>query len=140
MPKLLLDQAQLEALVAPVCSAHSVQLVDVRHLREMDEWIRTYDPGFWDRAQEQFRSSAVRLIAAIRDYRSQDRFREAGESAHALKGLCLMMGLSRMGEVCKNLEVLVAQNADHRWNDHVDELETCMEPSLAEMRKQVGQP
>jgi signal transduction histidine kinase/CheY-like chemotaxis protein/HPt (histidine-containing phosphotransfer) domain-containing protein len=114
--------------------------VDVRHLREMDEWIRSYDPGFWDRAQEQFRSSAVRLIAAIRDCRAQGRTREAGESAHALKGLCLMMGLSRMGEVCKNLEVLVAQDADHRWNDHVDELETCMEPSLAEMRKQVGQP
>ncbi|MEO6096722.1 MAG: ATP-binding protein [Fibrobacteria bacterium] len=113
--------------------------VDVRHLREMDEWIRSYDPGFWDRAQEQFRSSAVRLIAAIRDFRSKDRFREAGESAHALKGLCLMMGLSRMGEVCKNLEVMVAQDASHRWNDHVDELETCMEPSLAEMRKQVGQ-
>jgi signal transduction histidine kinase/ActR/RegA family two-component response regulator len=114
--------------------------VDIRHLREMDEWIRCYDPGFWERAQEQFRASAVRLIAAIRDSRSQGKIREAGESAHALKGLCLMMGLSRMGEVCKSLEVLVAQDADPRWNDQVDELETCMEPSLAEMRKQVGQP
>ncbi len=36
MPKLLLDQAQLEALVAPVCTAHGVQLVDVRHLRDPD--------------------------------------------------------------------------------------------------------
>lgn len=36
MPKLLLDQAQLEALVAPVCTAQGVQLVDVRHLRDPD--------------------------------------------------------------------------------------------------------
>jgi len=36
MPKLLLDQAQLEALVAPVCSAEGVGLVQVRHLREPD--------------------------------------------------------------------------------------------------------
>lgn len=34
MPKLLLEQAQLEALVAPVCTALGVELVDVRHQRE----------------------------------------------------------------------------------------------------------
>lgn len=34
MPKLLLDQTQLDALVAPVCAAAGVDLVQVRHLRE----------------------------------------------------------------------------------------------------------
>jgi ribosome maturation factor RimP len=34
MPKLLLDQAQLDALVTPVCAAAGVDLVQVRHLRE----------------------------------------------------------------------------------------------------------
>jgi ribosome maturation factor RimP len=34
MPKLLLDAAQLEALVVPVCQAQGVDLVQVRHLRE----------------------------------------------------------------------------------------------------------
>ncbi|GEM_PF-1548610 len=113
--------------------------VDVRHIREMDEWIRSYDPGFWDRAQDQFRGSATRLIASIREAQGAGRLRETGESAHALKGLCLMMGLSRMSEVCRQLEVLVAQGEGAHWSGHVDELETCMEPSLAEMRKQVGQ-
>ena len=34
MPKLLLDQTQLDALVAPVCAAAGVDLVQARHLRE----------------------------------------------------------------------------------------------------------
>lgn len=34
MPKLLLDQTQLDALVTPVCAAAGVDLVQVRHLRE----------------------------------------------------------------------------------------------------------
>lgn len=34
MPKLLLDPASLEALVAPICTAEGVDLVQVRHLRE----------------------------------------------------------------------------------------------------------
>jgi ribosome maturation factor RimP len=34
MPKLLLERAQLEALVGPVCTAQGVDLVDVRHQRE----------------------------------------------------------------------------------------------------------
>jgi signal transduction histidine kinase/ActR/RegA family two-component response regulator len=113
--------------------------VDVRHLREMDEWIRSYDPGFWERAQEQFRQSAVRLIASIREAGREGRPRDAGESAHALKGLCLMMGLSRMGEVCRILEEAAAQEGNEDWNAQVEELEICMEPSLTEMRKQVGQ-
>jgi signal transduction histidine kinase/CheY-like chemotaxis protein/HPt (histidine-containing phosphotransfer) domain-containing protein len=113
--------------------------VDVRHLREMDEWIRSYDPGFWERAQDQFRDSAVRLIAAIRESVAGGRMHEAGESAHALKGLCLMMGLSRMGEVCKDLEAMAVQGRDARLSEQVRELETSMEPSLTEMRKQVGQ-
>ena len=113
--------------------------VDVRHLRQMDEWIRAYDPGFWERAQEQFRQSAVRLIGSIREAGREGRTRETGESAHALKGLCLMMGLSRMGEVCRVLEDAAAKEALGNWSVHAEELETFMEPSLMEMRKQIGQ-
>jgi CheY-like chemotaxis protein/HPt (histidine-containing phosphotransfer) domain-containing protein len=112
--------------------------VDVRHLREMNEWIRTYDPGFWDRAQEQFRNSANRLISTMRDAVASGRHREAAESAHALKGLCLMMGLTRMGDVCKSLELLGPQGAGAEWDAMFGDLAGFMEPSLAEMRKQVG--
>ena len=112
--------------------------VDTRHLREMDEWIRTYDPGFWSRAQEQFRGSAARLIGSIQDAFAKGRHHEAAEAAHALKGLCLMMGLSRMGETCKRLELLGAEKRETGWTPLLGELESCLEPSLAEMRKQVG--
>ncbi len=114
--------------------------VDTRHLREMDEWIRTYDPGFWGRAQEQFRGSAARLIGSIQDSFAQGRHREASEAAHALKGLCLMMGLSRMGETCKRLELLGSERRETGWTGLLGELEECLEPSLAEMRRQVGKP
>jgi CheY-like chemotaxis protein/HPt (histidine-containing phosphotransfer) domain-containing protein len=114
------------------------QWVDVRHLREMDEWIRTYDPGFWPRAEDQFRASADRLIGALREAFANGRAREAAEAAHSLKGICLMMGLSRIGDICKRLEVSAAQgNAE--WESLLGELEAMLDPSLEELRRQVGQ-
>jgi signal transduction histidine kinase/ActR/RegA family two-component response regulator len=117
----------------------SSQWVDTRHLREMDEWIRTYDPGFWGRAQDQFRASAARLIGSIQESFAAGRYREAAEASHALKGLCLMMGLSRMGETCKRLEILGNEGRETGWTGLIGELESFLEPSLEEMRKQVGQ-
>jgi signal transduction histidine kinase/CheY-like chemotaxis protein/HPt (histidine-containing phosphotransfer) domain-containing protein len=117
----------------------SSQWVDIGHLREMDEWIRAYDPGFWSRAQEQFRGSAARLIGSIQEGFAAGRWREAAEASHALKGLCLMMGLSRLGETCKRLEGLAHREDEKGWSGLVGELEAFLEPSLAEMRKQVGQ-
>jgi signal transduction histidine kinase/CheY-like chemotaxis protein/HPt (histidine-containing phosphotransfer) domain-containing protein len=126
--------APLSAAPAPPSS-----WVDVRHLREMDEWIRTFDPGFWERALEQFRGSAKRLLHSIRTAHEEGKSKDAGEAAHALKGLCLMMGLSRMGEACRKLETLENRGEGTEWCDRVQELESFMEPSLQEMRKQVGQ-
>jgi CheY-like chemotaxis protein/HPt (histidine-containing phosphotransfer) domain-containing protein len=114
--------------------------VDIRHLREMDEWIRAYDPGFWPRAEDQFRASADRLIMSIRESFSGRRGREAVEASHALKGLCLMMGLSRLAELCRRLESMAAEGKGAAgWNDLLNELEAVLEPSLDEMRRQVGQ-
>jgi HPt (histidine-containing phosphotransfer) domain-containing protein len=114
--------------------------VDIRHLREMDEWIRAYDPGFWPRAEDQFRASADRLILSIRESFSGRRRREAVEAAHALKGLCLMMGLSRLAELSRRLESMAAEaKGEAGWTDLLSELEAVLEPSLDEMRRQVGQ-
>jgi signal transduction histidine kinase/CheY-like chemotaxis protein/HPt (histidine-containing phosphotransfer) domain-containing protein len=112
--------------------------VDLSHLKEMDEWIRVYDPGFWERAQEQFRDSSRRLIDSIRNGFEKGNPREAAESSHSLKGLCLMLGFSRMAESCKALEAACADGKPG-WRTHVDALEESMEPSMAEMRRQVGQ-
>ncbi|MDB5049339.1 MAG: signal transduction histidine kinase [Fibrobacteres bacterium] len=122
----------------PVTSLlHRSDWLDLSHLREMDEWIRTYDPRFWERAQDQFRGSAHRLLASIRESCATGRSSEAGESVHSLKGLCMMLGLSRMAQSCKSLENLCA-GGDPGWEPLVSELESSLEPSLAEMRKQVG--
>ncbi|MDQ3002719.1 MAG: ATP-binding protein [Fibrobacterota bacterium] len=115
------------------------QWIDVHHLREMDEWIRTYDPGFWERAQERFRESAHRLIVSIREAHEAGRPSEAAEAAHALKGLCLMLGLSKMGETCGKLEAVSIGGNGAGWGEHLTELMSFIEPSLLEMRKQVGQ-
>jgi signal transduction histidine kinase/CheY-like chemotaxis protein/HPt (histidine-containing phosphotransfer) domain-containing protein len=112
--------------------------VDLSHLKEMDEWIRVYDPGFWDRAQEQFRDSSRRLIDSIRNGFEAGNIREAAESSHSLKGLCLMLGFSRMAESCKALEAICADGKTG-WEMHITALEESMEPSMTEMRRQVGQ-
>jgi signal transduction histidine kinase/CheY-like chemotaxis protein len=111
--------------------------VDLSHLKEMDEWIRVYDPGFWDRAQEQFRNSSRRLMDAIRNGFETGNIREAAESSHSLKGLCLMLGFSRMADSCKALEAVCADGRTG-WQAHIAALEESMEPSMAEMRRQVG--
>jgi signal transduction histidine kinase/CheY-like chemotaxis protein/HPt (histidine-containing phosphotransfer) domain-containing protein len=111
--------------------------IDIRHLREMDEWIREYDPDFWPRAEEQFRASAARLAGSIRDALSAGRAREAAEAAHGFKGLCLMMGLPGMADICKRLEA-AGQNPSADWRAMLGDLEAKIEPALEAIRKQVG--
>jgi HPt (histidine-containing phosphotransfer) domain-containing protein len=77
---------------------------------------------------------------SIRESFSGRRGREAVEASHALKGLCLMMGLSRLAELCRRLESMAAEGKGAAgWNDLLNELEAVLEPSLDEMRRQVGQ-
>jgi signal transduction histidine kinase/ActR/RegA family two-component response regulator/HPt (histidine-containing phosphotransfer) domain-containing protein len=121
-------------------AAAGSQWVDIRHLREMDEWIRAYDPGFWPRAEDQFRASADRLILSIRESFAGGRGREAVEASHSLKGLCLMMGLSRLAELSRRLESMAAEGKGAAgWDGLLGEMEAVLEPSLDEMRRQVGQ-
>ncbi len=112
--------------------------VDIRHLREMDEWIRTYDPDFWNRAIQQFEESLERLAASIRREGDSGQYREAQEATHALKGLCFMLGLKRMGDVCKNLEAIFTQAGAPRWQAELDALQGMANPSLSELRSRVG--
>jgi hypothetical protein len=49
-----------------------------------------------------------------------------------------MMGLSRLGEICKRLETMAAQGGN-AWKGLLEELEAGLEPSLEEMRRQIGQ-
>jgi CheY-like chemotaxis protein/HPt (histidine-containing phosphotransfer) domain-containing protein len=71
--------------------------VDRSQLEEMNRWVRLHKPGFWQQAQEQFEESYRRQTQTIAAACSKGRFREAGEAAHSLKGVCLMLGLRHLG-------------------------------------------
>jgi len=111
--------------------------VNQNHLKEMDEWIKSYDPQFWVRTIAQFRSSSHRLIRVSRDALATNNLNEVKESMHALKGLCLMMGLSHLSDICNNLDKN-DENTSHATCDQIiNELENAIEPSLAALSNQV---
>lgn len=99
----------------------------------MDDWFLVHNPDYWDHSIKLFRDSAQLLIATIRSAALASKLHEMGESAHTLKGLCLMMGLRRMGNVCIKLELANDANVD--WNALVTNLEDYLEPSLMEMNQ-----
>jgi signal transduction histidine kinase/DNA-binding NarL/FixJ family response regulator len=125
--------AELNSSASNQKAAVISEWVDTEHLRQMDEWIRTYDPNFWIRTMEHFRDSANRLIRSMQADGQAGRMEKLAESAHALKGLCLMMGLSRISNICKHLENEQATQSD--WKNKISDLEKCLEPSLAQMQK-----
>ncbi len=109
------------------------QWLDSNYLSEMDDWFLVHNPDYWDHSIKLFRDSAQLLIATIRSAALASKLHEMGESAHTLKGLCLMMGLRRMGNVCIKLELANDANVD--WNALVTNLEDYLEPSLMEMNQ-----
>jgi HPt (histidine-containing phosphotransfer) domain-containing protein len=99
----------------------------------MNEWIQAYDPNFWERTMAHFRDSSDRLITSMQTDGTAGKLHKLGESAHALKGLCLMMGLSRISNTCKLLENDQPTQSD--WQSHISDLKKFLEPSLSELNK-----
>lgn len=112
--------------------------IDAAQVREMKEWIVRYNPAYFDQALHQFEESFTRLSDKIREAGSLGRFREAGESAHALKGICLTMGMNRMAEICKELEAMALGGAAARWTENLDRLGEAHGPSVDEWRRLAG--
>lgn len=119
-------------------SAISSEWVDVRYLNEMNDWIQSYDPDYWKRAITQFIKSAERLLNSLREAIHNGNFHSASESAHAFKGVCLMMGLNRMGQACKDMELFGVMEKKSEWLSHIVILESMIEPSLLELKKIIG--
>jgi CheY-like chemotaxis protein/HPt (histidine-containing phosphotransfer) domain-containing protein len=106
------------------------ELVDYAQMEEMNHWILQYKPGFWDKARMQFDDAYRRQMRALRDAFVAGRFQEAGDAAHAFKGVCFMLGFRRMGEICSSLEA-IGLGADHsRWREFLADLEAARDPSL----------
>jgi HPt (histidine-containing phosphotransfer) domain-containing protein len=105
----------------------------------MNRWVRLHKPGFWQQAQEQFEESYRRQTQTIAAACSKGRFREAGEAAHSLKGVCLMLGLRHLGDICHSLEALGPAGDGEGWQRLLDELEASREPSLQAWRTWTGE-
>jgi CheY-like chemotaxis protein/HPt (histidine-containing phosphotransfer) domain-containing protein len=104
--------------------------IDFAQMEEMNAWILQYKPGFWDNARGQFDDAYRRQTRAIREACGAGRFQEAGEAAHAFKGVCMMLGFRRMGEICGSLEAMGLGGDTLRWRELMAELEAAREPSL----------
>lgn len=105
--------------------------IDFAQMEEMNTWILQYKPGFWENARTQFEDAYKRQSRAIREACAGSRFQEAGEAAHAFKGVCMMLGFRRMGEICGSLEAMGLGGDTSRWRELMAELEAAREPSLA---------
>jgi HPt (histidine-containing phosphotransfer) domain-containing protein len=107
--------------------------VEHAQVRELDEWVRTNDRGFWTRTTAQFRVDMARLLKALREQLAVPRLAEARETAHSLKGVCLMLGFSRLGRMAREMEDLILEGRIGAWAGAMEAMEAGVEPSLADL-------
>ncbi len=118
----------------PISNSKS-DLLDLQHIKEMNEWIQTFDKNYWSKSIGQFRASADRLIQSLQSAHTQNNSHDLQEAAHALKGLCLMMGLSQMAKGCKQLEESQIPAMDENNSITIQNIFDLVEPSLADLQK-----
>jgi CheY-like chemotaxis protein len=113
--------------------------IDARHVSELDEWVRNHDATFWTRATSQFRLDVSRLSEAVRAAIEEGNRSDAGEAAHSLKGVALMLGFQGIGRKAKQLEDLIRDGKGAAWSGKLKEIEEAVEPSLEELRAKFEQ-
>jgi signal transduction histidine kinase/CheY-like chemotaxis protein/HPt (histidine-containing phosphotransfer) domain-containing protein len=111
--------------------------VDPALLSQMDTWIRQYNPGFWENAITEFDASFGQLTKTMRKAFIEGNFQAAGEAAHTLKGVGLMMGMQRLADICHDLEALGLGGDPVQWPSLLDDLEAARDPTLQALRKHV---
>lgn len=114
--------------------------VDSDRLAGMSKTFRHQDPDFWERMVRTFQADVETQIRVMRDCLERRDLAAAGEALHALKGLCLTVGFSRMAGICSSLERLGSKGDASGWTVALQELEAALGPSLEEARKAAGCP
>lgn len=79
-----------------------------------------------------FEEQAPVLITAIKTHITSQNNEEQRKTAHALKGVCLNLGLEPMGEVCKRLE-LAYKEPKERQLHLLQELEHSFTRTMAQL-------
>lgn len=112
--------------------------VDAGRLRAMQRTMQRRKTGRWDEMLATFRAEVESQLKAARQSLEQGDRTAAGEALHAIKGLCLTMGLMRMGEACRSLEQSVAEERATmapEWAAAIRDMEVSLEASLQEMQR-----
>lgn len=100
----------------------------------MAKVFRNRKAGFWDGMLATFQADVEAQLKAMRHSFEREDLAAVGEALHALKGLCLTMGLSRMAEGCLALERSVSEGRVAAWAPAVRDLEVVLGHSLQAMR------
>lgn len=109
--------------------------LDVEHLGNLVQRTRLRDPGYRNKAWEQFRSDTETLRQSLREAGRSGNARELKDAAHGLKGLCLTMGLNRLADACRRLEVASQESGRTDWSPALSDLEAAYGPSLADLAR-----
>jgi CheY-like chemotaxis protein len=111
--------------------------VDAGRVRMIRQTLLKQGPEAWDATLANFQAEAAQQFQAARESLESGERVAAKEALHALHGLCLTMGLQRMGAACRALEKAMADagRLEPEWAVSVRDIEASLEPALREIRR-----
>ena len=71
---------------------------------------------------------------------AQGKYQEAGETAHSLKGMCLMLGMTKLADACMDLEAVGLGGDTVVWPSLLESLESAREPTLQALWRHLEKP
>jgi HPt (histidine-containing phosphotransfer) domain-containing protein len=128
---------QAPAAGDPDGAAPGPDWVDAGRVRMIRQTLLKQGPEAWDVTLANFQAEAAQQFQVARESLESGERDAAQEALHALHGLCLTMGLQRMGAACRALEKSMADagKLEPEWALSVRGLEASLEPALREMRR-----
>ncbi|HKP98360.1 MAG TPA: ATP-binding protein [Fibrobacteria bacterium] len=111
--------------------------VDRERLIKMSGQFGKDHPDFWKDALALFKVDADSMLKVLRAATEAERYPELKERAHALKGICLTLGMVRMAETCKGLETATKERNRSACRSLIRSLEDALDPSLSEAHRMI---
>jgi two-component system, sensor histidine kinase RpfC len=110
---------------------HLAPIIDARRLSDVAKIAG--DDAFLSRLLEGFQDDVKRLVARLDLAVDSERFIEAADIAHAVKGAALSVGASQLAAVCDAVNTAAhAGRADH-LRTHTIEIKDCFARTVAEL-------
>ncbi len=123
---------------APVPGPATAIWVDKARLIKMAEEVGQMKPDFWSDALVLFRADAGSILKALWEAVESENYSETMDRAHALKGICLTLGLVRMAESCKDLQSSATERNKSVCRSRIRSLKEDLEPSLSEAHRMLA--